>query len=620
LAEDKYSEPKDGKTFWDDPIEYCKGLYHEYEKHNNAMRSEVEEDRKFYELYDELLEDRKKNSNVVRSSAFIPELRPAIDSALSRIMDAVLEQENPIKVSRAFDSQDDPNHVIRMEEKINEELRQIGVLTLKFKESLDGAAIMPLVFAKMGWENKEGWQYRKTTLMERVGGNLKYMLRIAPSPPPDVTKEWALLYSRPYVEICDFDEILYDPTAGTVDECEALIHRKWVSWHDFVNIVIENDYDDSDLDKIRDGLAKDTDTAKGSGDTIVGAVASDLEERAIGYKDGKVLVCEYWIPVHDRDGREEVRVFAMAANQYRLSRVKHGIRSPWDKFKYPFIVLCFNKQYKRLEGTSWVKMGKELQRVYNDNINAYLDYMTYNMFPVIKRAPGTVMAKKPVFGPGAVWDVTNPDGLEVLHIPAGDVATVLPFSSMIAAGIRQNINAPDIAQGIEGQPSESKVKTGLREQGTQMRSRVPAKNAGDFLTEMAQKAIYMHQTMGDDDWIMNVRIDVPSLTGAKSPEDEREEAVFLLTSAIENPVYQTPSGIQKLRNLTERMYQKFRMRDINKILPSEEEIGLVNPMGKMVEDAAEQEKAIKNENEKPDVKPADIIPIGGQQEETQNAV
>jgi len=506
-----------------------------------------------------------------------------------------------------------------MEEKLNEVMRETGVLNVKFQEVLSGAALMPIVAAKVGWETREGWVYRKAKPMELAKQAAQYIATMGQSrPPAKIRKEWGVTYSGPYCEILDSDEFLYDDEADSLDACEAVIHRRWMSWNEFVNYLVENNYDDSRLDRIREELRLAVgDTEE---DQLTDDIKADLEGRSKYYQNGKILVCEFWVPVFDRDGREEMRVFVMAANKYRLSRGRFGSKSPWDKIRYPFVTFAFHKQFNRMEGSPLIELGKWLQRVYNDNINAYIDYLSYNVFPIIKRAPGTRIQGRPKFGPGQVWDVTNPDGLEVLHIPSGDVAQVIPFAQMIATKIRQLINSPAETEGIEGQPSESKVKTRARMRGTATRSRVPAKVAGDFLIEIGKKFIYMFQMMGDPDWMINIKLDIPSLTGAKTPEEEREEAVFLLQSAYENPLYQsTPTGLSKMRELTANMYRKFRMRDIDKVLPSETEIDLINPLGKAVDDAVEEQMQLENTPSRPEPE-GKIIPLGGETEEKADAI
>jgi hypothetical protein len=195
---------------------------------------------------------------------------------------------------------------------------------------------------------------------------------------------------------------------------------------------------------------------------------------------------------------------------------------------------------------------------------------------------------------------------------------VIPFAEMMAAKIRQNVNTPDISEGLAGQPSESKVKTRMRAQGTTVRNRVPSKAAGDWLINIAQKFIYMHQMMRAEEWMINVNIDVPSLTGASSPEEEQAQKVMILDKAIENPLYQTaPDGFNKLRNLTEMMYQSFRIRDIDSILPSAIGLDIVNPLGGEI---VKMEEQLKTEETPEKTEDGKIIPVGGQSEESRNVL
>jgi hypothetical protein len=58
-------------------------------------------------------------------------------------------------------------------------------------------------------------------------------------------------------------------------------------------------------------------------------------------------------------------------------------------------------------------------------------------------------------------------------------------------------------------------------------------------------------------------IDVPSLTAVTDPEQEKQDMVLLLSTIQAMPMYQTPEGERKIRNLMERMVRLFVRNDVH---------------------------------------------------------
>ena len=67
-------------------------------------------------------------------------------------------------------------------------------------------------------------------------------------------------------------------------------------------------------------------------------------------------------------------------------------------------------------------------------------------------------------------------------------------------------------------------------------------------------------------------IDVPSLTGVTDPDQEKQDALLLLNQAMQMPIYQTPLGMTKVRNLQQNVLEKFVKHDWQRFLQTDEEL------------------------------------------------
>jgi len=73
-------------------------------------------------------------------------------------------------------------------------------------------------------------------------------------------------------------------------------------------------------------------------------------------------------------------------------------------------------------------------------------------------------------------------------------------------------------------------------------------------------------------FVLDVVVDVPSLTMISDPEAKKQEAILLLSTIVGMELYQTPTGKLKVRNFMEDVIREFKKVDIKRYVPTEEEL------------------------------------------------
>jgi hypothetical protein len=120
---------------------------------------------------------------------------------------------------------------------------------------------------------------------------------------------------------------------------------------------------------------------------------------------------------------------------------------------------------------------------------------------------------------------------------------------------------------------------------------------GQALIQVAQMVLALNQQYSETPEIfaMPVVIDVPSLTSISDPEQEKQDSLLLLSQAQQNPIYQSPTGQIKIRNLTEDVVQKFKKTDVAKFVPSEAELKQDQENAANLQQAMLQKQAVMEE-------------------------
>jgi len=87
---------------------------------------------------------------------------------------------------------------------------------------------------------------------------------------------------------------------------------------------------------------------------------------------------------------------------------------------------------------------------------------------------------------------------------------------------------------------------------------------GIAIIEIAKMFIALNQQYAENgaDWVVDVDIDVPSLTAITDPETEKQDWLMILSTVSAHPLYQTPIGMRKMRNVMEETMSKFVRRGL----------------------------------------------------------
>jgi hypothetical protein len=571
MAKENY-EGLEPVTFEENPLEYCKQVYAESKKRNDELREINLDNRMFYEGQDDELDARRNSDNIERSALFIHELKPAIDTRVSDIISKLNEREFPItfRPRSVVPTLEETAQALTVERVINEQLRDSGYLPFGFRDHVLSAEIYRSpATVKVGWENV----YQKVAvLMAPSPEEVQQALMTGQAEPrPRIVWEDQYKGGAPVIDLLPPDQFLYEPHVSNLQkDSEYVAHSIWVSWQKLMTMADDRGWDKKLLNRMKKEL-QDADTTAGTDKTMEES-AQDRRETPIstGFKDGKFLVVEIYVCDYGEMGEELVHQATLVGGKELVSKKM----TPYKGIKFPFVCLTCNPFPGSLEGLSSIDVAKHMQRLYNECYNSFLDGVSYRIFPPLIREPGTEFTKKPKWGPGQIWDVTNPDGLRPLIENPGVMPDLPSLMQAISAKIRETLNAHDISQGFQSQEYEKATSTQLRSEGATKRSMPIRMRYGQALIQVAQMVLALNQQFSETPelFALPMIIDVPSLTSISDPEQEKQDSLLLLSQALQNPLYQSPGGQLKVRNLMEDVVQKFKKTDVARFVPSEADL------------------------------------------------
>lgn len=555
-------------TFESDPLKYCQEIYREAVERNDDLRDVNVENRLFYEGIDSELEARANDPNVKRSSIFIPLLKPAIDTRVADPVSRVDDRECPITVKPRDPNAEkgDKEQVAKNEYELNTQFRECGYLSNGFREHILGAEIYRLSAVKVGWEKTYEKKAERKVYMKKVLGMLIL---------PATRVEFKTIESgRPYVEWLYPDEFLYQPNVSRFEDSEYVIHRMWKTEAQLLRMAEDLGYDEKLVKRAIEEAPDDSYDGPKSNDSMRDQIEQEKDTPfEDGYKDDKILVCEFYIPTMDGKNERVKRVTVVSnAHIVKTEDSYKGIR-------FPFVPITANRLPGTVEGLSSVDIGRNHQRLYNELVNTHIDGLTYRMFPVTLRRTGNKFTKPPVIGLGRQWELPDisPDGIRPLVENPGQAPDLIRTMQIVSDNLRNALNSPDSAQGFNAQPYEKATSSKLRAMGSERRSAPTNKQYGLAVIEIAKMFIALNQEFADDakNWVIDVMVDVPSLTNITDPEGEKQDWILLESNAAQNPLYQSPAGLRKLRNMHEEMLRKFIKTGVDRYVVTEQELDMV---------------------------------------------
>ena len=556
-------------SFEEDPLKFCQEIYAEANGRYQELKPTNVENRLFFEGKDRLLDARNNDSKVKRSAIFIHQMTPAIDTRLGGMISRLEEKEFPITVTPRNMNPEQPEKdaAFEMQRRLNHQMRECGYLTDIFYEHSTATEIYHTPSAlKVDWENV----YEKTpvvikpSIIEMVFGK-KLKVKFV-----DKYKG-----GRPTVEYLHPGEFLYEPFISIFNrDSRYALHAMWLPYHELVARAKEHNYDMKKIEAFRDEITQsenDNGTGKTASSTEADEVAVEMDiPYEKGYNDDKFLLVENYVVVYDDTGGEEIRLIVTVGDKH----IVKNTLAPHKGIKFPFVPAVANRLPGTIEGLSSVDRAKFAQRLFNEIFNSYLDGVSYRIFPPLK-APNTLSFKdKPIWEPGAIFRVNEPDQLVPLVTNPGNLPDLPALMEAVGGMIRDLLNAQDISQGFQSQQYEKATSTKLRAMGSERRATPTYKRYGETIIEVARQFIALNQQYAEDAefWVQDVIIDVPSLTNVSDPEAEKQERMLLLGQAVNLPIFQNPMGHRKIAALWNDTVDKFVKVNRNDFKVSEAEL------------------------------------------------
>ena len=608
---DDLKHKKDGHSLEDDPIEFCQAIYKEASQRIDDLRERCLENLSIYEGKDAALDARKNNPDVVRSSMFIPLLKPAIDTRFAELLSKLEERRNPITVrpKKQNPSNEEKDKCVWIANELFKQAQECGYLFDVLADHILGAEIYPVSAVKVGWRDV------KEVVPEVVEPNpMVSLLGALIGRPPESPKVIFKTKSKgtPYVDWIYPEDFLYQPMVSQFKDSSYVGHRLWLFEHEVYAMAEELDWKKEELDKYIQE-AKDNENAGVEGSTAHRSMRDqDAENRGFpydeGYLDGKFLIVEWYITAYDDDGEEYIRQVTTIGNR----NIVKNKRNEFKGIRVPFVLATQNKLPGTFEHLSSVDVGKQLQRMYNESANHYFDAVSYGLFSPIMVPTGFEWRQKPKLAPGAIWEVTDPNETKLLVTMTGDLSTLPTVMEGISAKLRDILNAHDISQGFQANAYEKATSTKLRAMGAARRATPTSKKYGKAIIEVLSMFLSLNQQYSDNQtmWVVDggVMIDVPSLTAVTDPESDKQDIIMLMAQAAQMPMYQGPLGMRKLRNMFEELMRRFNIQDYEQYIPTEQELeDMIQTQTQMAVNEAEKQSVMGQ------------MALLQQPEETQNA-
>ena len=561
----------DDVTFEKEPEKFCKMIYEEALQRQEDLRPINVENREFYEGRDEMLEKRKDDPMVQRTAIFVNEIQPAIHTRVSSVVGKVAERPY-VLTARPRRSDPTPKESAQarwIAQEVEQQLRDCGYLDDGYREHMLAAEIQRSPSTvKVDWEEySENEAYPvEPSMMEQLGS---YM-RGNGTPGPRV--EWRRVRKgRPKIEWLSPDEFLYEPNVDSLNHMAYCIHATYKRYHEVVALAKEFGWDESLIKSTWEKLRSDS--ATGDDESI----NDELEDSRgpgydCGYQDDKILLAEIYLSTYNDAGEEDIMQIVFLGNEVVLS----SKLSPYKGVRFPFVPMMVNRLPGTIEQMCSVDIGKSLARFNNEVYNTWIDAVNYAAFPPMKANAGLVFRGEPVWKLGAIWYMTDKDGIEPAVPPRTTMPDLTALVQVNSSRLRTILNAEDIAQGHNAQPYEKATSTRLRAQGAARRFMPTHKAYGRGLLDVAYMVLALNRQYATNamEFILDVEFDIPSLTGYSDPDTDKQEALLLLEQMKQNPLYQSPFGLRKMRNQLEDTVRLFKERhkDISGYVPTVEEL------------------------------------------------
>lgn len=567
----------------EEKTQYVKQCFEAAKKHNDSLVDVNVENRLFYEGIDKELDARKADATVVRSAIFIPEVAPAINTRVAAVIAKAQERDAPISIlPRMKDAPSDVFEQCRwIQQQIFEQMMACGYLYDGLHEQVLAAELYRTPSTvRCGWEPI--WE-RQAVITKGNLSTTEYIKQVqiaaatgSPLPPVKPSVEFKNVKNggRPYALWREPESFIYQPDVSRFEDSDYAFDVNWMAWEKLLAMAEQYDWNQELIEKYKGELAE-ANLYGGDKKTVANTIKSEhglANELSTGFKDDKICVAEGYLVEWGKDGSKKINFVVYIGNRYVVKYEESDLKL----ITLPFVPVVSQRMPGTLESLSSMDISKYMQRLYNEIFNSWIDAITYQIFPPFKCQTGTTFKGTPVFGPGRIWYLSDPESLKPVITPYGSLVDLVPVASMVSSAIRNVLNSQDLNQGFNASQYEKATTSKLRAVGTATRAVPTFKDYGTALVKIADMFLKLNQQYAEDNWRYvvegGVTIDAPTLTGVTDPEVEKQDAMLLYGQGIQSPVMQFPEGQLYLRNLWENMVKHISPDNLTRFVPKEDEI------------------------------------------------
>lgn len=570
--EEMLKTKRDGVVLEDDTLEYCKKIYAESSDRIDQLRDINVENIEFYEGIDQKLVSRAADPNVKRSALFVHQLTPAIDTRIGEIVSKLEEREFPVMLTpkNKMAEAGELDNIAFVEAELNRQLRESGYLSDVFIEQAKAAEINETPAAViLGWRRD---MVSRAVVDQPTDSDMEDAVVAGEIPKPRVRFVDEEI-GMPYVEFIPPDEFMYEPGVSLFEKDSTYVGRRQYKYRQEV-MSLAKQYG-WDVKKVTQ-FFEEQDANQSSENTTQATVGEQVEaDRGTAIdadaKKEKALLVYWWIVRYNDAGRKETQYVVVLGNQYIIYKKIDQFKG----FDFPFVILVPNRKVGSFENISSVSRGKPMQKVYNEVFNSFIDGISYRIFPPFKKRNGNNFANPPIYGPGQMWSLDDPEDLKPVIENPGMMPDLPSLMSAVGSQIRDLLSAQDFQQGYNAQPYEKATSAKLRALGAARRSTPSHKAFGLAIVDIARKFIMLNQQFDKENghmWVVDVDIDVPSLTNISDPEQEKQDALLMYTQMVQDPMFATPAGKRLRRNAWERVARTFNKTNAELYIMKKEDL------------------------------------------------
>ncbi|HWR56019.1 MAG TPA: hypothetical protein VN462_05900, partial [Negativicutes bacterium] len=499
-----------------------------------------------------------------RSNLHIPYTYSTVDAVRSKLLTACFA--NRPYISFVPKDADDVESAHNMETLVDSQMNRADAeMMVRFYNLITDMLIYGGCPYETGWKNESRLMRKKAPVTDPASGILTGYEEI---------EEEVVLWDDPDFMPFMVDELYPDPEGTGIDDCGWVIRRRFISEKDLKAKMEDGIYQVKDLEELRS--AGDT-LSQGKQDRMaaIGASYYNVDQSEVGGRRFEIL--EMW---------EDDHVTAVI-NRFECVRDEDN---PFWHGKKPFGFAKLDPLNGEFYGISLIEIIEYLQAELNTTRNQRIDSASQaiNRMWFALKGIGLEPADLVSRPNGIIWvDNLEEAPKEVAFDPPPPAA--YQEESIIKNDIQEATSTYDVVRGAQGDEKRTATENAIRERSTNIRFETKLKifevlglkRLGFFFDQLNQQFIddvrsvrlqgseggYEWQDMGPED--ITGRFEYQpvgsSIDGTLEKMNYRDNLLRLYEVFAEDPEI-------KGRELKKRIFEAFDIKDVDKILKTEEEM------------------------------------------------